>query len=207
MMNRIYSNPATNGPIQLVPSTYMFVDWGYVKREYNDLIQRLFPDANEDFDFKKLFKLVTKSPDKIFIFDATKDEQSQADNPDYAKIQEIPYCHLMLGFTKGNNKRVRQKGVDTSLAVEMIKHYHNGNYSRAILFAGDLDFHPLTSYLVDIGADVILLYRPSSTSKDLINSVDRAIELTDKRLYGLSSDIFIRTNPFETNIIQGPISI
>lgn len=115
--------------------------------------------------------------------------------------------HLVLGFTKGNKKRVRQKGVDVSLAVEMIKHYHNGNYSRALLFAGDLDFHPLTSYLVDQGAQVILLYRPASTAVDLINSVDRAIEINDKRLYDLSMDSFKNSHPYKLNEHLSPISI
>ena len=73
------------------PGTYMFIDWGYFLREYENLISSFFTDSIGDVDVKKLFALVNKSPDKIFIFDATKDDKSSEENHYYRKINGVDY--------------------------------------------------------------------------------------------------------------------
>lgn len=56
------------GETNKVRGTYMFIDWGYFLREYENLISSHFTDFKGVVDVKKLFSIVKLPPDKIFIF-------------------------------------------------------------------------------------------------------------------------------------------
>lgn len=72
----------------------------------------------------------------------------------------------------------RSKGVDITLATEMLANAFMGNYSLAVLIAGDGDYVPLVEQVKRLGKVVVVGYLDNcGVSKDLIRAADYTQDL------------------------------
>jgi len=76
---------------------------------------------------------------------------------------------------KGEGKRA--KGVDISLAVDMLTYAHKKNYDTAVLIAGDGDYVPLVKAVMGEGRRVVLWYLNKGLSPELKMATDHYFDL------------------------------
>ena len=74
------------------------------------------------------------------------------------------------------------------------------NMSAATMLAGDLDFQPLISALVQAGMWTILRYDPSNTNDDLISSADASYPITFGTIHTWGSDTFQNSHPLPRGV-------
>ena len=159
--------------------TYLFVDGNWLKGALKELSTRWF-HAPISIDYG-LLALDCKAT-KCFFYDAYPPEddpdfkdETKAKDREFAAISAIPGWHVVTGLTRGKRggkNRLQQKGVDLKLGIDAITHRIRGNFARAVLIVGDLDFLPLVNALVELGAWVEIWCDPTKTSKDLYLAAD-----------------------------------
>ena len=158
---------------------YLFIDGSYLSATIGKLSKEFYSGRTIPIDFQKLAGGHTKS----FYYDCIKPRRKKESEKDFLKREEdqqeqfnairmINGYHVYEGVTKGKVGQQRQKQVDVKIAVDMLSHSHRRNMHKATLLTGDLDFKPLVEALIDDGMYVTLWYDPSSTSKELMYTVD-----------------------------------
>jgi len=75
------------------------------------------------------------------------------------------------------NGEARQKGVDSLIAIDMLSKAFKKDYDEAILLAGDSDFTEVVKAVKDAGIKVAGAFFKENTSKELIQSFDKQIDL------------------------------
>ena len=92
-------------------------------------------------------------------------------------IELLPDVHLGFGALKGLGRKVRQKGVDTLIAVDMLVGAFSELFDIAILVAGDGDFTPVVEEVRRRGVMIVVVGVEGSVSEDLRRVADRYIEI------------------------------
>ena len=67
-------------------------------------------------------------------------------------------CKKLVTYCPHCNQEIRrtvEKGVDTSLVVDLIQHATDDTYDRAVLVSGDADFVPAVELVQRLGKQVI----------------------------------------------------
>ncbi len=104
----------------------------------------------------------------------------------FASVTAVPYTELRLGRLVYNNwpsSPPYEKGVDIQLATDMITHSFKGNYSVAILVAGDSDYVGALQAVKDNGKNVeVALFGKERTSMPLREVADRVITIDGRLL-------------------------
>ena len=72
---------------------------------------------------------------------------------------------------------MRQKGVDTLMAVDMLVGAFSGLFDIAVLVAGDADFVPVVEEVKRRGVMVAVAGVRSSLADDLLRAADRFIDM------------------------------
>jgi len=85
-------------------------------------------------------------------------------------------------------KGSKSKGVDISLATDMLSHAHLENYDIAILVGGDGDYVPLVNAVTATGSRVVLWALESGLNKKLEHAVDYAFDI-GSLLFASSTDL------------------
>lgn len=115
----------------------------------------------------------------VTYFDGRPDEDDEASSElleYWEKIRFLDDTHLGFGMVRG--QRPRQKGVDTLIAVRMLKGAYDGTYDIAILISGDADFVPVIEEVRSRGVAVVLgAFDDRALSQDLRAAADRTIYL------------------------------
>lgn len=93
-------------------------------------------------------------------------------------VELLQDVHLGFGALRGLKRNMRQKGVDTLLAVDMLVGAFSGLFDIAVLLAGDADFVPVIEELKRRGVMVAVAGVSSSVSEDLRRVSDRFIEIS-----------------------------
>ena len=117
---------------------------------------------------------------RITYYDAMPEEATtrNADVEEYWKaIELLDDVHLGFGALRGLKKRMRQKGVDTLIAVDMLVGAFSALFDIAILVAGDADFVPVVEEVKRRGVMVAVAGSAASVADDLRRAADRYIEL------------------------------
>ena len=125
---------------------------------------------------------------RVTYYDALPDEdQENGENGEngeatdlqayWRTIELLPDVHLGFGALRGLGRRVRQKGVDTLIAVDMLVGAFSGIFDMAVLVSGDADFTPVVEEVRRRGAMVAVAGVSTSVSGDLRRVADRYIEL------------------------------
>jgi uncharacterized LabA/DUF88 family protein len=186
-------------------SNYLFIDGNYLRRAYEDTMRKFFPDVHHsNLDLTAIKRATNAS--KAFYYDAVDEQDADAQQrKDYLNsIHRLDGFHVRQGTITG--KARKQKRVDVQLAVECLTHAHNKNIWHATLVAGDLDFEPLVSALINAGTHVHVLYERGSAAKDLYQAADVAQEMTIATFWQWSTLSFKRKQPAPTldNTSYGP---
>ena len=143
---------------------YIFIDGGYLDKVLERFGQEIFDCTPLNISYEK----VRGSHSRGFYYDCPiKIKSGQDDegfqeaqslqNTKFSKIEGTQGMHLFTGILKGSRQKLRQKGIDVKIAVDMFTHAIRENMDRATLLAGDLDFYPIVDALVRNGVYVTLL--------------------------------------------------
>jgi uncharacterized LabA/DUF88 family protein len=170
----------------ITPTTYLFIDGGYLRRYYTKAALQWF-DSEGEINIgalKQSFKA-----QKSFYYDCLDDllrpGEAQAEfetrlaqqEEFFNKIREAVGSHVKLGSLTGAVKNRRQKKVDILLAVDMLNHAVRRNMERAVLLSGDRDFEPVVESLVQMGLFVEVAAVPGHFAKDLALAADSFREI------------------------------
>lgn len=128
---------------------YLFVDGSYLQSFLNTTGKAFFGEK-PDLDYKSFFQ----GFEKVFYYDCFSEKKSGETEEQYKErrllqenffnsIRSIDGCHVFLGSTAGEGKKVRQKQIDVMIAVHMLTHTSRENMERTTLLSGDLDYKPL----------------------------------------------------------------
>lgn len=117
---------------------------------------------------------------RINYYDAMPDDPAhqRPELEDYWKaIALMDDVHLGFGALRGLKRKVRQKGVDTLIAVDMLVGSFSALFDIAILVAGDADFVPVVEEVKRRGVMVAVSGSLNSMSEDLRRAADRFIDI------------------------------
>jgi uncharacterized LabA/DUF88 family protein len=117
---------------------------------------------------------------RVVYYDAIPDDKQnqKEDVEEYWRIVELlEDVHLGFGALRGLKRNMRQKGVDTLMAVDMLVGAFSGLFDIAILVAGDADFVPVVEEVKRRGVMVAVAGFSKSVSEDLRRVADRFIEI------------------------------
>lgn len=190
-MPRIFSSAA---PTPAYRRVMIFIDGGYFREGF----ERIYKHQNINFAgllvlLKKLAIEVRRRPEVIraYYYDATVDpienpEEFKKQNEYFSKIQEYGVYEVKLARIKKGGKKgekVKQKGADVLLAVDMITKALMDHYDIAILLTGDDDFLDLVKAVKDLtDKRVYGAFFPDHISDKLRISFDKKERLTKKLL-------------------------
>ncbi len=119
---------------------------------------------------------------RIRYYDAFADSPDSQDPKLQAYWREVELeddVHLGFGELRGLRRRVRQKGVDTLIAVDMIVGAYGGLFDIALLIAGDADFVPVLEEVKRRGIMVAVASPRARISDELRRCADRFLEVDD----------------------------
>jgi uncharacterized LabA/DUF88 family protein len=168
---------------------YLFIDAAYLNFRLKAWSEKYFDSHPIELDYQKL----TEGYDKTFYYDALAVDDST--HEDFLNsLRELPDFHVFTGTLKGENKRKRQKQVDIMLAVHALTHTIRGNMESITLLAGDEDFTPLVTALIQEGMNVTVWAALESLSKELKYSADRRELLSSEGIWHVYSNEKFRRN-------------
>lgn len=164
---------------------YVFIDGGYVRARLRELkLPLLHPAdlASRLVDTPALRALTPNVPfmaSRVNYYDAfAEGELRRVDVENYwSAIELLPNVHLGFGELRGLQRKVRQKGVDTLIAVDMVVGAFSGTYQMGILVAGDADFVPVLEEVKRRGVSVVVAGWSVSLAQELQRAADRYIEI------------------------------
>lgn len=118
---------------------------------------------------------------RVTYYDALPGEEEEAELSEYWDAIELLHdVHLGFGALKGLRRKVRQKGVDTLVAVDMVVGAFSGLFDIAVLVAGDADFTPVVEEVRRRGVMVAVAAASESYSEELKRAADRFIEISER---------------------------
>lgn len=184
------------------PTEYLFIDAGYLRSRLTNWGKH-FHEERLPFRFESLKQGFLK----VFYFDSPPAQrdgeeltsfQERADEYENSKIEliETGGFHVREGSLKTRSGRKsegrqEQKQVDVMLSVEMLAHAMRGNFSKATLLAGDLDFLPVVEALVQNGIYITIWAHKRTISKELWRAADRRREFRFAEAYSNCQPDFI----------------
>jgi uncharacterized LabA/DUF88 family protein len=102
---------------------------------------------------------------------------------DAAALDDVRGALLSFGFTPKvfrKPKGGKSKGVDVTLATDVLTHAHQGSYQACVLVAGDGDYVPLVEEVKRQGRNVfVAFFKENGLSPELLLAADDFLDLTD----------------------------
>ena len=186
----------------MIKNEYLFIDGRYFHATLQAFSKKVFDNQKVLLDPV----LLTSQFQKCFYYDCDPTKGNDESDSDFElrksesetferRLVSQPGVHIYKGAIRGMGKKIRQKGVDVAIAVDMLTHSYRKNIGRATLFAGDLDFLPLIEALVLDGLYVTLWYDRDSTSRELIDAVDERKLFSVNSIYDFLESDFLQTIP------------
>lgn len=163
----------------------IFVDGQYVRR---GLIDKFGDDT---FNYEMLVDELRRTTSygalypqliRAYYYDAVPDqnesEKRQTQEAYLQKIRGIDYFELRLGRAKRSGREsLKQKGVDTLIAIDMLSKAYEDHYDVAVLVSGDDDFLDLVRAVKNAGKQVFGAFFERNISSDLKDSFDKNFDL------------------------------
>ena len=182
-----------------MPTTYLFIDGGHLRRNYSDSVRPWFGSEGE-IDFRQIKDgFLGGGIARCFYYDALEDEQRDGESTEdfaarvaqeeaiFNKIEELDGYFVGLGSVTGQRRNRRQKKVDILLAVQALDHAVRRNMDRAILLTGDRDFEPLVQSLVQSGIHVHVAGDKKHTSAYLRRAADNFTPLSFDQYFEMTA--------------------
>jgi uncharacterized LabA/DUF88 family protein len=169
-----------------------FVDGAYLRRCADELKPGTLPDPRRLVEAVcrtyRVQSLVSESTtsrqvrvSRVTYYDAAHDddELNAPELQEYWKdVELLDDTQLGFGTLRGQGKRIRQKGVDTLIAVDMLVGAFSRLFDIAVLVAGDADFIPVVAEVRRRGVTVVLVApQGPSLSDELLRSADRFVRI------------------------------
>jgi uncharacterized LabA/DUF88 family protein len=152
----------------------------------------------ENFDFQGFFEfLVDTSYQKLIeikYYDARLNIHFSNDHRkkqrQFFKTLEESGIILELGKLKGDprNGEVKQKGVDTKLAIDLVTYGVDKKYDVGFLVSSDWDFGPAVNFLKTKNKDVNYVYFHNGFCKVLLDSCKHSKKITWKQIKKFCTD-------------------
>lgn len=165
-----------------IPMRYLFIDGGFL----DAMLLKTKEYFSLDLDLAYRFERITAGFSRSFYYDAYPSRKTDQSTEQFDRLVRIksekfrtinltPNVHTREGLTRSSvhGARLRQKGVDILLAIDVYKHAINGNIDEAHIMATDLDFFPLLEALRDTRVSNYLHCYKKETSEDLMFLADR----------------------------------
>lgn len=166
-----------------------FIDGGYLREQckrkigtdlidYTVLKNRLESEFGANCGGKYAGDLI-----RIYYYDAIvedSDPEYQEQKERFAKIKNIDGYEIRLGRLKRKGTlrdRLKQKGVDVRLSIDMLSKAYQEHYDFALFVAGDSDFLDLVEAVKDSNRRVYGFYFRDHVAKDLLDSFDTKIAI------------------------------
>jgi len=144
-----------------------------VSRQKNDLEYRL--------DYTQLKTLLFHNTDevaRVYYYGALPDDASDAQLKYIQKLRYLGFKIRLFPLKKyPDNTNAREKGVDVSIAMDMLELAYNNAYDTAVLVSHDEDFCELVERVQRIGKSVDVCGFVDRMSQRLIEAADRVINL------------------------------
>lgn len=161
---------------------YLFIDGGYLKKVIENHSRKMGFDSPLPFNwnftgYKKIFYYDSPPSQKELTGEEYKETLEEHERF-VSHLSSKNDFHVIQGDITGSGTRVRQKGVDVKLAVDMLTHAMRGNMTIGTLLTGDLDFKPVIESLVSLGLTTVIWSEKSGASKKLLLAADRRNEFT-----------------------------
>jgi len=145
--------------------------------------------GNARIDFNKLSQLLTNGRNLIrtYYYNAPvnkKENEERYKNQQkfFEKLKNTPYLELRLGRLVNRDGVLVEKGIDVSIAIDMLTLAWNNVYDTAILVSGDGDFAAAVKSVKDKGKHVENAYFKRHQSHALKEACDVETELTASML-------------------------
>ena len=163
----------------------VFIDGQYVRRILIDM----FRDEVLDYgilvdEVRKLTSYGALYPQLIraYYYDAVPDrneiEKWEKQEAYLQRIRSLDCFELRLGRAKRSSREpLKQKGVDTLIAIDMLSKAYENHYDVAVLISGDDDFLDLVKAVKNTGKQVFGVFSEKKTSSDLKDSFDKRFDL------------------------------
>lgn len=175
--------------------SYMFIDGNYFYHVLKDVIVGFL---GSETMLKLNLPQLTYNFTKVFYYDTIPAKKKSQTEEEFNKLKlekelffdelrHLDGYHVYEGITRIRRKRQMQKGVDTMISIDMLRHTFRKNMHKAALIAGDLDFLPLLDALVMEGMFTTLWYSSNSISTDLLNSTDSVKRIKIAQVHQLLS--------------------
>jgi len=97
----------------------------------------------------------------------------------FERLRDVPYLELRLGRLEKRGSTVVEKGVDVTIATDMLRRAYSNAYDTAILVSGDADLVPAVEGVKDIGKHVENAFIYAGHSRHLRQTCDRFILLDE----------------------------
>jgi uncharacterized LabA/DUF88 family protein len=163
----------------------VFVDGGYLesnlKKQWGDDVTVNYPDFRES-----LYTYLHLGTDRgisyvirIYYYDAAEEGNLPPEQEaKHKKINDTEYFELRLGRLKKHaDGRIKQKGVDTLIAIDMVTKAYQNHFDVAVLLAGDDDFLDVVKAVKNAGKQVFGFYFDQLTSQQLKDSFDMKMSI------------------------------
>jgi len=155
----------------------MKVEMGTAKLDFEALIRKLCGDR----------RLI-----RTYYYNAPADQETapqdyEAQQKFFARLKRIPYFEIKLGRLEKRPTGLVEKGVDLTIAVDMLQLAYRNVYDTAILVSGDGDFSYVVQALKDLGKHVENAFLRTGHSRQLRDVSDRFIEIDREFL----KDVFL----------------
>lgn len=171
---------------------YVFIDGAYLRKLAHDRNLKAPNPLHVGQELVRHGKVQTWAYDpsrdpnallgRITYYDAIPDDEDtlHPELDEYWKaIELLDDVHLGFGALKGLKKnKLRQKGVDALIAVDMLAGAFSNLFDIAILLAGDADFVPIVEEVKRRGVMVSIAADLASLSDELRRSADRILEIS-----------------------------
>jgi uncharacterized LabA/DUF88 family protein len=164
----------------------LFIDGQYLRRS---LIDKFDDDA---LNYELLVDTLRRNTSygalypqliRTYYYDAMPDpneKEKWEKQEEYLKtLRKIEYFELRLGRAKRSShaEPLKQKGVDTLIAIDMLSKAYENHYDVAVLITGDDDFLDLVRAIKNTGKQVFGVFSEKTTSSDLKDSFDKKFDL------------------------------
>jgi uncharacterized LabA/DUF88 family protein len=155
-----------------------------------NLLHGLSQDFNRiDVDFEKLVEklLNNRQLSRIYYYTALPDqgrdpERYTKQQKFLAALQRKPYFRVVLGRLEPRGDTYVEKGVDISLAIDLLDLAYHNTYDTAIIISGDGDFSRAVEIVQRMGKHVENASTRSCLSNHLQQTCDKSLLLNAELL-------------------------
>ncbi|MBC7264846.1 MAG: NYN domain-containing protein [Chloroflexi bacterium] len=119
---------------------------------------------------------------RAYYYNAPRDQTSDPDKYNeqqkfFDRLRKVPYLQVELGRLEKHSGAWVEKGVDVSLAVDMLELAYRNAYDTAIIVSGDADFARVAEAVKSLGKHVENAFCHTGQSRRLREACDRFILL------------------------------